>query len=131
MLASRIYRMCRLTWISFILVMLFVSYTYCVSEASASPVVSAEHDSLEGSYIIRENTFILNKQNPAEVESVDLMIDMLGEISALKVKLDSDGVWYDCNLFHPEGQISAHCDTTRGARLFVADMDKLQISASR
>jgi len=47
MLASRIYRICRLTGMGFILVMLFVSYTYCVSEASASPVVSAEHDPLE------------------------------------------------------------------------------------
>jgi hypothetical protein len=131
MLASRIYRMCRLTWIGFILVMLFVSYTYCVSEASASPVLSAEHDSLEGSYIIRESAFILDKQNPAEVEGVDLMIDMLGEISALKVKPDSDGAWYDCDLFHSKGLISAYCDTTKGVRLLVADMDKLQISASR
>jgi hypothetical protein len=131
MLASRIYRMCRLTWIGFILVMLFVSYTYCVSEASASPVVSAEHDSLEGSYIIRESAFILDKQNPAEVEGVDLFIDVAGVITSLKVKLDSDGAWYACDLTHSEGQISAHCDTTKGVKLLVADMDKLQVVASR
>lgn len=131
MLASRIYRMCRLTWIGFILVMLFVSYTYCVSEASASPVLSAEHDSLEGSYIIRESAFILDKQNPAEVEGVDLFIDVAGVITALKVKLDSDGAWYECDLFHLEGRISAHCDTTKGVKLLVADMDKLQVAASR
>lgn len=131
MLASRIYRLCRLTWIGFILVMLFVSYTYCVSEASASPVVSAVHDSLEGSYIIRESTFLLNKHNPAEVEGVDLILDVVGEIASLKVKLASDGAWYACDVLHLKGQISAHCDTTKGMRLLVADMDKLQISASR
>jgi hypothetical protein len=131
MLASRIYRMCRLTWIGFILVMLFVSYTYCVSEASASPVVSAERDSLEGSYIIRESAFRLNKQNPAVVDGVDLIIDVVGEVSRFKLKLDSDGAWYACDLFHSEGQISAYCDTTKGGKLLVADMDQLQVAASR
>jgi hypothetical protein len=131
MLASRIYRMCRLTWIGFILVMLFVSYTYCVSEASASPVLSAEHDSLEGSYIIRENTFQLNERHPGVVEGIDLMIDVVGEISALKVKLASDGSWYACDLSYSKEQISAHCDTTKGIKLLVADMDRLQVMASR
>ena len=131
MLASRIYRMCRLTWIGIVLVMLFVSYTYCVSEASASPVLSAEHDSLEGSYIIRENTFQLSKRDPGVVKGVDLMMDGAWEVSSLKVKLDSDGVWYECDISHSEGQISAHCDTTKGMRLLVADMDRLQLSASR
>jgi hypothetical protein len=131
MLASRIYRMCRLTWIGIVLVMLFVSYTYCVSEASASPVVSAVHDSLEGSYIIRENTFILNKHNPSEVEGVDLILDVAGEITSLKVKLASDGAWYACDIVHSEVQIQAHCDTTKRMKLLVADMDKLQLSVSR
>jgi len=131
MLASRIYRICRLTGMGFILVMLFVSYAYCVSEASASPVVSAEHESLEGSYIIREIAFILNENDPTMVEGVDLVMDMVGEISALKVKLDQDGAWYGCDLFHSEGQISATCDTTKGGKLMVVDLDELQLSASR
>jgi hypothetical protein len=131
MLASRIYRFCRLTWIGFILVMLFVSYTYCVSEASASPVGSAVHDPLEGSYIIRESTFILDKHNSAEVEGVDLILDVAGEIVSLKAKLASDGAWYACDVFHSKGQIQAHCDTTKGMRLLVAEMDELQLSASR
>jgi hypothetical protein len=131
MLASRIYRICRLTGMGFILVMLFVSYTYCVSEASASPVVSVEHDSLEGSYIIRESAFILDEHDPTVVEGVDLVMDVVGTISALKVKLDKDGGWYDCDLFRSEGQISATCDTTKGGKLMVVDLDELQLSTSR
>jgi hypothetical protein len=130
MLASRIYRISRLTWIGFILVMLFVSYTFSVSEAFASPVVSAEYDPLEGSYIIRDSSFRLNKENPSIVDGVDLLIDGSGKITSLKVKLDASGSWYKCDLRHSNEQVSAHCDTTTGAKLLVEALDKLQVTTN-
>jgi len=131
MLASRIYRISRMTWIGFILVMLFISYTFCVSEALASPVVSAEHDPLEGSYIIRESNFRLNEDNPSIVDGIDLIIDGIEKITSLKVKLDSDGSWYRCDLHHSNEQIYVHCDTTRGTKLLVGTMDKLQVTTTQ
>jgi hypothetical protein len=131
MLTSRIYRISRLTWIGFILVMLFVSYTFCVSEALASPVVSAEHETLDGSYIIRESSFQLNKDNPTIVDGIDLILDEAGEFTSLKVKLDFDGTWYECDIRHSNEQVSAHCDTKKGSKLLVASMDELQVAAVR
>lgn len=74
MLASRIHRISHLTWKVFILVMLFVSFTFCVTEALASPVVNVEHDPLEGSYVILESTFHLNKQAPTLVDEVGIIV---------------------------------------------------------
>jgi len=110
--------------------MLFVSYTFSVTEALASPVVSAEHETLEGSYVIRESTFLLNPDNPATVDGIEFIVDGIKEIGGLQVKVNSDGAWYGCEIFHSEGQIKASCDTSGQLKLRVEDMDRFQIAAA-
>ena len=130
MFASRIYRISQLTWKVFFLVVLFVSYTFSVTEALASPVVSVEHETLEGSYVIRERTFHLNQDNPSTVDGIEFIVDGIKEIGGLRVKADSDGAWYGCEIFHSEGQIKVSCNTSGHINLRVEDMDGFQIAAA-
>ena len=127
MLASRIHRISHLTWKVFILVMLVVSFTFCVTEALASPVVSAEHAPPEGSYVILESTFHLNKQVPTLVDELGIIVSGVSKVSTIRVKLDSEGAWYGCKLSCSDEQVAARCDTTKGMRLQVVDMDGLQV----
>ena len=130
MFASRIYRISHLTWKIFFLVLVFVSYTFSVNEALASPVVSAEHETLEGSYVIRENTFHLSPHNPSKVEGIEFTVVGIQSIRGLKVKLNADGAWYGCQIVHFADQIKASCDTSQGAGLRVEEMDRIQIATA-
>jgi hypothetical protein len=127
MFASRIYRISRTTWKVFLLVMVFVSYTFCVREALASPVVSAEHVTPEGSYVIRENTFHLNKSDPSSVEHIEFTILGLHEVHELRVRFRQAGILYTCEVVHFLDQSRANCDTSLGMQLRVEDMETIQI----
>ena len=130
MFASRIYRISQLTWKVLFLVLVFVSFTFSVSEALASPVVSAEHVTLEGSYVIRENTFHLSPANPSIVDGIEFTVVGIQNIRGLRVKLSSNGAWFACRVVHLADQIKANCDTSQGAGLRVEEMDRIQIAAA-